>query len=503
MSDLHGYTANSPYIAAYFRQQHASSIPWTLLLASYQLNHEQWQDAPHLELGFGQGLGLAITAASTGYHQVGVDFMEAQVNSLQQQLDATDISKRVQLVAADFAHFLAHNQQQFASISLHGVWSWVSENVRHEIISIIERFLLPGGVVYLSYNVLPGRAPILPMQRLIHHTANAFSDHADQGLTAALAVLGSALPISNYTQDTPSVQEWWHDIQQQNPTYLRHEYLGAAWQPMNVADIAAKLSTSKLSFISSADVQEQLLDLQLSNEQQTWLSAIPDRALSESYQDLLRNQGFRRDLWGNSLQTINLYEQHRLLADAKIMLIQPVDSLPYHLVGDYQATDELMADLAKKAVHFLAQNHYQRKTVSTLWQHIMPNHPPTEQIYLLKLLTALGYIHPTQSSTEQAQHKTSAQSLNRYLCQQAWQGINSGYLASAHVGCGIQVADWQQKLLWLREVTQTNDPDTWIATWIQTSKNQALNIAKLTEVSHTFAQQRLPLLLAHECISSI
>ena len=46
----------------------------------------------------------------------------------------------------------------FDHIGLHGVWSWISDRNRTVIVGFIQRKLKPGGVLYVGYNALPGRA---------------------------------------------------------------------------------------------------------------------------------------------------------------------------------------------------------------------------------------------------------------------------------------------------------------------------------------------------------
>ena len=57
-------------------------------------------------------------------------------------------------------------------IVLHGVWSWVGDEQREQVLELHAAPLKPGGMVYLSYNCLPGLAQVAPLQRLLDEHAN-------------------------------------------------------------------------------------------------------------------------------------------------------------------------------------------------------------------------------------------------------------------------------------------------------------------------------------------
>jgi len=80
----------------------------------------------------------------------------------------------------------------FDFITLHGIYSWISPENRRTIVEFMRRKLKPGGIVYISYNCMPGWAGMMPLRRLlVEHTlargslsarsrASAFLDLADK-----------------------------------------------------------------------------------------------------------------------------------------------------------------------------------------------------------------------------------------------------------------------------------------------------------------------------------
>ena len=69
------------------------------------------------------------------------------------------------------AKFNRADLPDFDFIAMHGIWSWTSKKNRATILDFVRRKLKVGGVLYLSYNTLPGWAAFAPMRHLLkrHH----------------------------------------------------------------------------------------------------------------------------------------------------------------------------------------------------------------------------------------------------------------------------------------------------------------------------------------------
>jgi SAM-dependent methyltransferase len=58
-------------------------------------------------------------------------------------------------------------------ITMHGVYSWITPENRRHIVDFMARYLKPGGIVYVSYNAMPGWSAATPLQRLVLEHARA------------------------------------------------------------------------------------------------------------------------------------------------------------------------------------------------------------------------------------------------------------------------------------------------------------------------------------------
>jgi SAM-dependent methyltransferase len=67
----------------------------------------------------------------------------------------------------DFAAASEIDMIDFDYIVAHGVYSWIAPRFREDMCRFIDRRLKPGGLVYISYNSLPGWASDAPFQFLL------------------------------------------------------------------------------------------------------------------------------------------------------------------------------------------------------------------------------------------------------------------------------------------------------------------------------------------------
>ena len=66
---------------------------------------------------------------------------------------------------------------------MHGIYSWVSPHNRRVLVSLIRKKLKPGGLLYISYDCMPGWAGIAPLRRIL---VQGFAPRPGLSSTAAL-----------------------------------------------------------------------------------------------------------------------------------------------------------------------------------------------------------------------------------------------------------------------------------------------------------------------------
>jgi SAM-dependent methyltransferase len=152
-----GYVSNIDYPAAFFREQSPTHLSFACVLNGYEPVPLDGHFT-YMELGAGQGLTANILAAS---HPRGefyaVDFSPSQVAASRQLSSAAQLHN-LTLLENSFAELAAGKVAlpQLDFITMYGVYSWVDADNRRHIADFINRYLKPGGIVYLNYNAMPG-----------------------------------------------------------------------------------------------------------------------------------------------------------------------------------------------------------------------------------------------------------------------------------------------------------------------------------------------------------
>ncbi|HTP93168.1 MAG TPA: class I SAM-dependent methyltransferase, partial [Xanthobacteraceae bacterium] len=117
----------------------------------------------------------------------GIDFMAAHIENARNFAAECEI-ENVEFHATDFSAAAEADFGGFDYIVSHGVYSWVNAQGQNSLRRFIDRHLKPGGLVYVSYYAIPGRAADLPFQRLVRALGRTFSGDGASRCAAAVDV---------------------------------------------------------------------------------------------------------------------------------------------------------------------------------------------------------------------------------------------------------------------------------------------------------------------------
>ena len=248
-SDGEGYVEGIPYTYGY----HAEVDPARMQATLRRAGLAPPVVATACELGFGQGLSLAIHAVAGGARWWGTDLMPEHAASARALVAGT--AARLEVADQPFAVFCARDDlPQFDFIGLHGVWSWVSAANRERIVSFLQRRLRPGGVFYLSYNALPGWAPMLPLRTMLMARMAAMppSTTLAERIDAALRDTAMRLARDPWFEEThPGIEAELRAIRGKSTAYLAHELFNRDWAPMHPEAVAVILRAAGLRHAAS------------------------------------------------------------------------------------------------------------------------------------------------------------------------------------------------------------------------------------------------------------
>lgn len=319
----HGYVVDLAYTRHYFRELSPVHLDFVALIAGLEAA-DPADSRTYIELGCGNGTSLALHAAThPDVEFLGVDFNPTHIRAAR-RLAARAGLTNVTFLEKSFEELLESDGPEADTITLHGVWSWVGPGPRRQIVEFLRRRLRPGGLAYISYNCLPGLAPLMPLRRLAKELADRQTGSRADRVRGALA---EANRLSGHEalffQQNPMAVKALAEMEGKSTPYLAHEYFNAHWQPEYHLDVAAELAEAKLDYAGSASIIENFTDLILSPELARCVSETVDPSLAETIKDYATNQPFRRDVFSRGCPKAPPARLESSLAATRFCLLRP------------------------------------------------------------------------------------------------------------------------------------------------------------------------------------
>ena len=322
-----GYVADLDYPAAFFAEQSPSHLGIACILNGTE---PVPPDRPftYFELGAGMGLTSNILAASHPHGRFySNDFNPAHVASARQLADEARL-ENMTVLECSFADLAAGaiDLPPLDYITMYGIYSWITPSNRQCLVEFIDRYLKPGGIVYVNYNALPGWTRVLPLQRLLLEHANcnpvprvAQLEQARE-LARGLAEAGAAFFDGSRQLDYRMAS-----LSRDKAGYLAHEYLNGGWEPLYHADVAGDLAAAGLEFAGSADLPLAFEGDYLTLQQQELLSGMADVRWRETMRDYLLNTSFREDVYVRGARHMDEQRQDGWLARLGVAMTSVVE----------------------------------------------------------------------------------------------------------------------------------------------------------------------------------
>ena len=280
-----GYQTEVNYTYGYYRDLSPNYQKFCLLLNGVDCPPTN-ERHKHCELGFGQGVSLNIHAASSFGLFFGTDFNPAHAAHANVLAEQNQVPHH--FYDASFEELLNKDLPMFDSISLHGIWSWISHENQHIILQFIRKFLSPNGIVYISYNCLTGWAANMPVRELFHShfKFNSTSTNPLQKVNDSLNFSEELLAQNPlFAQRNPNALNKVQDLKKQNPNYLIHEYLNQDWQCFSFQQVVRILEEIKLTYAGSTDLNSHLDNINFSEQHQQFLNTIEHPVFKEQCRD--------------------------------------------------------------------------------------------------------------------------------------------------------------------------------------------------------------------------
>ena len=441
-----GYLTEMPYVLKYHRELNPAIH--ALALTGQNISTPT-PGAPfkYLELGCGFGLSSLIHAASNPAATfIAIDIMPAHIATARHIAAAAGLTN-IEFIECAFADLEPRGLPTFDVITLHGVWSWINDENRTHILKIIDRHLAASGVLYMSYNALPGLAAALPLRQLMWTGFHRATGTPDVRVAAGVALAEQFRAAgATFFAANPRAGQILDDARTRAVNALAHEYFNADWWPFYHVQVADAVKPLGLRYAASASILDNMDVLNLSPAAQAQLANAADITELETLKDFFANREFRRDIF--------VREPARTSAPAPVL-----DTLRFVTAGGPAGIDRIVAKTQRgeirpqkeRALAILEALLMEPKSAVQLAQGpVGARLTQSEILETLLVLTALGAAEPALPDDDLPLRRARTRQLNVVLWEAAVASDAIHANASPVTGGGVAIERVEQLFLLAR-----------------------------------------------------
>ena len=256
-----------------------------------------------LEIGCAQGGNLIPMAVSLpGSTLLGIDYSARQIEVGQAAIATLGLTN-ITLRHLDIRE-ITPELGQFDYIIVHGVFSWVPDEVRDQLLTACQQNLAPTGVAFISYNVYPGWHMLATIRdMMLYHTRN-ITDPGERAAQARglLKFLSESVPSVDQVRATmlnaysKFLQTEMARIGPRSDAFLLHDELEEINNPLYFHQFVALAEAHGLQYVNDIDFRGALPNFWPAEVVQTLTSVAADVIEMEQYLDFLRSRTFRQTI---------------------------------------------------------------------------------------------------------------------------------------------------------------------------------------------------------------
>lgn len=329
----------------------------------FGMNPQPIENCRVLELGCGTGSGLLSFAYDLPDSEfTGVDLSEKQIALGNVAVNAVGL-KNLTLKQADIMDISRETYGEFDYIIAHGVYSWVPDFVRDQMLKICREMLAEQGVAFISYNTLPG----CHLRRMVRDMMLFYS----KDIAAPLEKVQQSLGLLKFIADSSNKDKNYHSIlaaefetlSKRNAEGIFHDDLADTNHAVYFHEFVSHAARHDLQFVTEVE-HFTTKDVNYPKEVMDTLAEISDDVIAfEQYLDFINGRRFRqsllcrRELEISKQPDRNMIRQVRIAAQLDPVSEKPELSTNKHeeFAGTKVEKIEINHPLTKAAFYYLAQ----------------------------------------------------------------------------------------------------------------------------------------------------
>lgn len=249
-----------------------------------------------LEIGCaGAGNIIPRAAVHPGATFVGIDPGQRHIHEARHTADLLGLTNLT--VSQRGVEDLTDADGPFDYIVCHGVFSWVSQDIRSRLLERCGALLSAEGVAYISYNTLPGWNTRQTLRDAMLFHSELFDEPSEK--------VGQARAMVEFLAEcSPGSGGLWHRLLEAEvealsdrpDDYIFHEHLSTNNDPVYVRDFIAAAAEAGLAYLGETDLAH-MMSLGLPARVRSVIDAVSNsQARKQQYLDFLHNRAFRCSL---------------------------------------------------------------------------------------------------------------------------------------------------------------------------------------------------------------
>jgi SAM-dependent methyltransferase len=442
-----GYITDTAYVHDFCRAQTPALLALAALCGGALVPGGADEPLVWGDFGCGQGYTANLVAAANPSAQIfGFDFNPGHVAGARTLAKAAGL-RNVEFREASFDELLADTAlPEFDVMCMHGVLSWVSAENRRSLVALARLRLKAGGLLYVSYDCMPGWAGLAPLRRIFaRHFAPGPGLSSPAAVERALAFAEALRSAdSAYHRYHPSADALMSQLKATPRAYLAHEILTRDWEAFSFSEVAAELAEAKLVFLGSAHLTDGVEQVNFTPEQLAFLKTIDDPALAETTRDMILGRQFRRDIFvkgvvpqsGSALRQRWLATRFALTIPEKELKLEFETRLGKHQF--HPSAHAPLIDALRRGPIQLGAAIELALAGGGRWGSVLD---------AIKILVGRGDLQPALPASGDEARRASARAFNDAVLARVGEGAALHYFASPVTGGGVAVDSFTQLYL--------------------------------------------------------
>lgn len=297
-----GYTVDIRFPSSFGAYQAPAHMAWATATLDRPMSPV---DGPFTYCDLGCGNGMTLNVIATSYPEAsfyGVDINPGHIAEGRSLAERGGL-RNVTFVEASFADLQTQDLPQFDYITIAGIYSWLSGDMRAAITRFLESHLKPGGYVYIHFAALPGSMNSDALYTFIQAVAERVQGGSVPRFTKGVEVAQSLAGVGAlFFRANPVAQRHLEHIVSVDKQGMAHEVLNSRIHSLYHFEVRRELAKAGLDFVGHANHERNYPELSMARELTPPLEAIAaefgrDSALYETASDFVLQSSVRFEIY--------------------------------------------------------------------------------------------------------------------------------------------------------------------------------------------------------------